>query len=412
MQTVVSTEKNEPTEEEEGHGLLNHSQNRRESIRPILLKYVSLLVLVLQNACHVLVTRYAMTRVAILFNELVKLCVSLILFFISTNDLCKFFKILYHHFGPNCLDTLKVGVPAVIYLVQNLLIFLAIENLETGTYMVTYQLKILTTAFFAVLILKRKLSITQWVALFILVAGVALVQYCTRENACEFSLLTPDDPFPTTATVSTPQNESTKSVGPSPIVPSNTQKKMQNPVLGLVYVLIACFLSGFAGIYFEKILKGSEVSIWLRNIQLSSLSIPFGILFIAVKEGSDVLEKGVLHGFDSVVWISVLLQAIGGLVVAVVIKYADNILKAFATSVSIVVATVASILLLGTEPKLMFFLGATFVIIAVVFYGVFPYREKEGIAREKGGKRNSEEMQVIVSSGGAPEKQRKGRTTQ
>lgn len=36
------------------------------------------------------------------------------------------------------------------------------------------------------------------------------------------------------------------------------------------------------------------------------------------------------------------LQALGGLVVAAVIKYADNILKGFATSVSIILSTVIS----------------------------------------------------------------------
>ena len=42
----------------------------------------------------------------------------------------------------------------------------------------------------------------------------------------------------------------------------------RNQFIGLVAVLSACFSSGFAGVYFEKILKGTKQSIWLRNIQL------------------------------------------------------------------------------------------------------------------------------------------------
>ncbi|KHJ78030.1 hypothetical protein OESDEN_22350, partial [Oesophagostomum dentatum] len=47
------------------------------------------------------------------------------------------------------------------------------------------------------------------------------------------------------------------------------------PFSGFLAVVIACCLSGFAGIYFEKILKGSApVSLWMRNIQMCVFAIP------------------------------------------------------------------------------------------------------------------------------------------
>lgn len=52
---------------------------------------------------------------------------------------------------------------------------------------------------------------------------------------------------------------------------------------GFIAVLVACCMSGFAGIYFEKILKGSSVSIWIRNIQLALPSIFFALLFAFVR---------------------------------------------------------------------------------------------------------------------------------
>lgn len=39
-------------------------------------------------------------------------------------------------------------------------------------------------------------------------------------------------------------------------------------LVGLLAVLVACFSSGFAGVYFEKILKETKQSVWVRNIQL------------------------------------------------------------------------------------------------------------------------------------------------
>lgn len=42
--------------------------------------------------------------------------------------------------------------------------------------------------------------------------------------------------------------------------------------VGVTAVLVACCSSGFAGVYFEKILKESKQSVWVRNIQLGLYS--------------------------------------------------------------------------------------------------------------------------------------------
>ena len=65
---------------------------------------------------------------------------------------------LYNVIWVNKMDTLKVCIPSAIYLVQNNLLYIAAGNLDVATYQITYQLKILTTALFAVLILGKKLN--------------------------------------------------------------------------------------------------------------------------------------------------------------------------------------------------------------------------------------------------------------
>jgi len=57
---------------------------------------------------------------------------------------------------------------------------------------------------------------------------------------------------------------------------SSTQSKEQadqDSIWGLVSVLLGCLTSGFAGVYFEMVLKSSKASIWLRNIQLSVIGM-------------------------------------------------------------------------------------------------------------------------------------------
>ena len=63
------------------------------------------------------------------------------------------------------------------------------------------------------------------------------------------------------------------------------------------------------------------------------------------------------------------IQAAGGLLIAAVIKYADNILKAFATSVAILVIALVSSLFFGFALSGLFFLGAAGVIYSIFLYG-------------------------------------------
>lgn len=81
-----------------------------------------------------------------------------------------------------------------------------------------------------------------------------------------------------------------------------------------------------------------------------------------------MVKVGFFYGFDTVVWLTVLWYAIGGLSVAICIKYADNIAKNFATSVAIILATIGSIYFFGFIPSPLFIFGATLVIFSIFLY--------------------------------------------
>ena len=84
------------------------------------------------------------------------------------------------------------------------------------------------------------------------------------------------------------------------------------------------------------------------------------------------------YGFDGFVIYLVLLQAGGGLLVAVVVKHADNILKGFATSLAILISCFASVYLFQFELTFIFALGAAFVIFSIFLYGYVPPTPKNG----------------------------------
>lgn len=245
---------------------------------------------------------------------------------------------LYTNIIGDPVTTMKVAVPSLVYVIQNNLQYLAISNLDAATFQVTYQLKVLTTALFSVFMLNKKLSTKQWVSLFMLFAGIALVQL-------QPSML---------------QSKKTAEVSG------------QSPLIGFSAVLFSSLCSGFAGVYFEKILKGNgkgpAASVWLRNIQMGSVGVLLGIAGMFVNDYSKVKEHGIFFGYSKLVWFIIFMQAFGGLLVAVVVKYADNILKGFATSFAIIVSCIVSIYLFNFILSIQFVGGTVLVMSAIYLY--------------------------------------------
>lgn len=147
---------------------------------------------------------------------------------------------------------------------------------------------------------------------------------------------------------------------------------------GLVAILAACFSSGFAGVYLERILKTSSVSLWMRNLQLAFFSI-FGAFFMTwLYDWEQVVQHGFFHGYNFVIWIVILLQAYGGLVISLVVKYADNILKGFAVSLSILLSSFISWWFLADfVPTFVFIIGASIVIASTFLYGYEPQQHPQ-----------------------------------
>lgn len=256
-------------------------------------------------------------------------------------------------------ESWKLAVPALLYTLQNTLQYLAVSNLDAATFQVTYQLKILTTAMFSVLMLGRSLSSRKWLSLLVLVVGVSIVQLpgYAAEPATMESLRDPD------SKVWPRSLEELRDLGSHAAARlmrrSGSYEGIKedrgmvapemNSSVGLAAVLVSCVLSGLAGVSFEKILKEStskNTSLWVRNCQLSFWSL-FPALFLGVfwKDGEIIAKTGFFAGYNWVVWAAIIFQAMGGVIVALVINYADNIAKNFATSISIVISCVVSVAL-------------------------------------------------------------------
>lgn len=314
----------------------------KESATNTVIKYAALFLLIGQMVGLVLLMRYSRTHrnpgqplylasSAVFVMEVIKFAICCVVIAYQSGG--ALLGQLKEHVVDSPWEMLKLCVPSLLYTIQNNLLYLALSNLDAATYQVCYQLKILTTAIFSALLLQRKFSPLKWASLVILTVGVAIVQ------------------------VSGSGDKHAKEVADK-----------GHRFIGLIAVLCAAGTSGFAGVYFEKILKGSQTTLWLRNVQMGLPSIVIALFTVYSKDHSAVATHGILGGFSAMVWTVVIVQAAGGLIVAVVVKYADNVLKVFATSFSIIISCIISAIWFDFHANMLFVLGAGLVVTATALY--------------------------------------------
>ena len=302
------------------------------------MKYVSLVLLVFFTSAQILCMRYARTRedsmydsnTAVLLGEVLKLIMSFLLLSSEKGGTRKAYGQLELERTNHQRDVLLHAVPALLYTIQNNFMYLAISNLDAAVFQVCSQLKLITAAIFSVTFLKKHISSFQWLSLFILGVGLVLVNLRS---------------------------------GSSADLSENT-----NMALGLFSVLVFCCTSGFAGVFMEKLFKDNKFSVWSRNIWLALFSILSGVLGIVFKDWRLLLPSNFFKGYSFWAWLAVILLAIGGLIIAMVLKYADNIIKAFGNAASIVLSTFLSVFLFDFVITSNYICGCILVIIAIVMY--------------------------------------------
>ncbi len=251
-------------------------------------------------------------------------------------------------------DSWKMAIPASLYTLANNLQYVGITNLDAATFQVTYQLKIIVTAIFSVTILRKGLTLRKWAALILLMVGVAIVSIPHGKTGglepsghsriyLPRSLDSLHEHFlDATNTPLAKRSATYEGIAEDEMALNHPRVSAS---IGLLSVIGVCICSGLGGVYFEKVIKEAPklTSMWIRNVQLSVYSLVpalfIGVIFL---DGEAVAKYGFFDGYDWIVASSIILQAFGGIVAAFCIFYADNISKNFATSISMVLSSLAS----------------------------------------------------------------------
>jgi UDP-sugar transporter A1/2/3 len=313
-----------------------------------MFRFGILSLLAAQNAGQTLIIKYAQhhgshpdTLVLMVVVEMGKLVVSMALFFMFEAD-----ATWIQFFSPSALRrSFKLAPPAFMFALQNQILFVAVRNLDPPVFQALTQLKILFAGVFSYVLLNKRLSQVQWVALLLLASGAALVQ--VEASMCKAA--------------------------------SNTNEDA-DPFWGLVAVITMSVMSGLAGCYTEKMLKTEKLPMWLQSAEVAGFSIAV-LMFMCLWSRASVYDLGskrtevgsLMKGFVPLTWVVVAVMSLGGLIVVAALRYADNVMKGMSVVASLILSGMWSALAFGTTLSAIFVIATIVICAAMFLYQAVPF---------------------------------------
>lgn len=150
-------------------------------------------------------------------------------------------------------------------------------------------------------------------------------------------------------------------------------------VQGYAFGLLSALLSAVAAVYTEWVMKHNADSLYWQNMQLYAFGVLFNgaALLLSSGPGSGAGAEAwspttLFRGYSAMTWLVVCNLAFSGLLVSWIMKFADSIVKVYATSLAMLLTTGVSIAFFGLPPTLQLGLGIVVASVSVVLYYLPP----------------------------------------
>ena len=238
------------------------------------------------------------------------------------------------------------AVPAGVYAVQNVFIQIGYQHSSGLMFNLLNQTKIIFTAVAVYLVVGKRQSPMQMVSLLMtLVVGVVL------------------------------------SLPPSDDTGADDETTEFNLWYGVLPTIIAAFLSGVASAWSQKVMssggatsKGRSASLFSMELSFFSSIFLFCKMFSATGNIGGVMSRiQILSDANPTLWIHLVTNAVGGLFVGQVIKYAGGVRKSFSIIAGIIITGVAEWFVYSTPLSPRMIVCLPLAVVAMYVYTMYPY---------------------------------------
>lgn len=253
-------------------------------------------------------------------------------------------------------------IPAALYAVQNMCALMAYQNLDALTYNVLNQTKTLSAALCCYLVMGRKQSKAQVIALVLLVVAALIVE----------GILSID----TLLSVSIFQEKKQELQNTWFSSAAFLGQSRRHWTHGVLPILAASLISGLTGALTQRSLQSADGG---RNPYLFSMELCVGGLFVLLAnlavspDGTAIAEKGFFYGWTIETIIPVITNAAGGIIVGLVTKYAGSVRKGFALIFGLLFSGIFQAFSSSAGLSMEHLLGGGLAALSLYLHAAFPY---------------------------------------
>ena len=239
-------------------------------------------------------------------------------------------------------DVLQFAVPAVLFALNNALLFAIVSSIRPALFQLLSTTKTVFTAILFRLVLRRQLTITQQAAIVILAAGAAVSRL---NSSCD-------------------ADGETGSGSGEPL------DRVTGEWVGVLLTLVTCISSSLGGVVNEALLKkdGAIHSLFLQNALLYVWGVLINGIALVVRNQEALARMGLFGGYTPAVVLLILTNSVTGLSISAVLKHCDNLVRVFASGGSMIASMVIEALTMHVAPTPELVLAAVIVGCSAIVY--------------------------------------------
>lgn len=236
---------------------------------------------------------------------------------------------------------LAAGLPSITYLVQNVCVQVAYQNLDSVAVNILNQSKMVFTALFSFLIVGRRQSPMQCVALLlVMISGVLIILS-----------------------------------GKPPTSSTNQSQGQSAWVFGTACIVAGSALSGLGSGMLEWIMQNQKRDSYLLTVEMAVLGCVMLLCSLILDATDDARvwrQEGLFTRWDLLTFIPILSQGWGGIVVGLITKVAGGVRKGFAVVVGLIFTCILRWVVSGKTPSPYVYVAVPLVALSIYLHANYP----------------------------------------